>query len=152
MLFIHQIESGIQPNDQIINCLFSLKTTKVSTYCFRAGLDAIVSLTRFPESWIKCMLSLWICHRKKSSKTLIQPLSYNYGFQRFYPYTLMCVSTVYSVLSRALWKKKSQACYLGGIWTHDLCNSRAVSYQLDHWDCPVARGSLKVLSNYGSLL
>ena len=50
-------------------------------------------------------------------------------------------STVYSVLSRVLWKK-SQAFYSGGIRTHDLCNSRAVSYQLDHRDCPVARGSL----------
>ena len=38
-------------------------------------------------------------------------------------------------------KKKSQAYYSSGIRTHDLCNSRAVSYQLDHRDCPVARGS-----------
>ena len=26
----------------------------------------------------------------------------------------------------------TQACYLGGIGTHDPCNSRAVSYQLDY--------------------
>ena len=26
-----------------------------------------------------------------------------------------------------------------GIQTHDLCNSRAVSYQLDHRDCPAAK-------------
>ena len=38
-------------------------------------------------------------------------------------------------------KTKSQAYYSNGIWTLDLCDSRAVSYQLDHWDCPVARGS-----------
>ena len=38
----------------------------------------------------------------------------------FYPYTNVCVSTVYS----------------GGIRTHDPCNSRAVSYQLDYRDCP----------------
>ena len=35
----------------------------------------------------------------------------------------------------------SQAYYSGGIRTHDPCNSRAVSYQLDYRDCPVARGS-----------
>ena len=46
----------------------------------------------------------------------------------FYPYTPMCVSTVYSILTRVLWKKKSQAYYSGGIRTQDLCNSRAVSY------------------------
>ena len=56
----------------------------------------------------------------------------------FYQYTLLCVNTVYSVLSWALWTK-SQAYYLGRIRTHDLCNS--VSYQLDHQDCLVARGS-----------
>ena len=38
--------------------------------------------------------------------------------------------------------KKSQAYYSVGIRTHDCCKSRAVSYQLDHWDCPVARGIL----------
>ena len=35
----------------------------------------------------------------------------------------MCVSTEYSVLSRVLWKKISQAYYSGGIRTHDPCNS-----------------------------
>ena len=39
--------------------------------------------------------------------------------------------------------KKNHPYYLGGIRTHDLCNSRAVSYQLDYRDCPVARGSSK---------
>ena len=38
---------------------------------------------------------------------------------------------LYSQLLRALWKK-SQAYYSGGIQTHNPCNSRAVSYQLDH--------------------
>ena len=37
-----------------------------------------------------------------------------------------------------LCEQKSPSYYLGWIWTHDLCNSRAVSYQLDHRDCPVA--------------
>ena len=50
----------------------------------------------------------------------------------------MCVSTVYSVLSC---EKISQACYSGRIRTHDPCNSRAVSYQLDYRGCPAARGS-----------
>ena len=50
----------------------------------------------------------------------------------FYPYTPRCVSTLYSVLSRDLWKK-SQAFYSGGIRTHDPCNSRAVSYQIMVW-------------------
>ena len=39
-------------------------------------------------------------------------------------------------------EKISQACYSGVIRTHDPCNSRAVSYQLDYRGCPVARGSL----------
>ena len=39
-----------------------------------------------------------------------------------YPYTLMCVSTELCV-------KKTQAYYWGGIWTHNLCSSRGVSYQ-----------------------
>ena len=37
-------------------------------------------------------------------------------------------------------KKLSQACYLGGIRTHDNCSSRAVSYPLDYrnsrWSSP----------------
>ena len=44
-----------------------------------------------------------------------------------YPYTPMCVSTVYSVLARVLWKN-SQAYYSGGIRTHNLCIFRAVIY------------------------
>ena len=43
-------------------------------------------------------------------------------YTQYFPLTPMCVSTVYSVLSRALWKK-SQAYYSGGIRTHDLCSS-----------------------------
>ena len=42
-------------------------------------------------------------------------------------------------------EKISQACYSSGIRTHDPCNSRAVSYQLDYRGCPVARGSLNPL-------
>ena len=44
------------------------------------------------------------------------------------------VSTVYC-------ENKSPAYFSGWIPTHDPCNSRAVSYQLDCRDCPVARGS-----------
>ena len=40
----------------------------------------------------------------------------------FYQYPPMCVGTVYSVLSRVLWKQ-SQACYSSKIGTHDICNS-----------------------------
>ena len=59
----------------------------------------------------------------------------------FFTHTLMCVSTVYSVLTRVLWKKKSQACYSGGIRTHSHWNDRAVSYQLDYRGCSAARVS-----------
>ena len=38
--------------------------------------------------------------------------------------------------------KKLHAYYSGGIRTKELCNYRAVSYQLDYRDCPVARGSM----------
>ena len=55
-------------------------------------------------------------------------------------YTHTCVSTVYSVLSKSC-EKISQAYTSGGIRTHDPCNSRAVSYQLDYRGCPAARGS-----------
>ena len=50
----------------------------------------------------------------------------------------MCVA-LYTQYFPESCEKKSQAFYSGGIRTHDLCNSRAVSYQLDHRDCPVAR-------------
>ena len=56
----------------------------------------------------------------------------NFGFftQQHIP---MCVySTVYSVLSPSLVKTTSQAYYSGWIRTHDPCDSRAVSYQLDY--------------------
>ena len=59
----------------------------------------------------------------------------------FFTHTPMCVSTVYSVLPESC-EKISQACYSGGIRTHNPYNSRAVSYQLGYRDCPVARGSL----------
>ena len=38
-------------------------------------------------------------------------------------------------------EKISQACYSGGIQTHDPRNSRAASHQPDHRGCPAARGS-----------
>ena len=58
-----------------------------------------------------------------------------------FTHTPMCASTVYLVLSRVLWKNII-GMLLGGIRTHDPCNSRAVSYQLDYRGCPVARGSM----------
>ena len=39
------------------------------------------------------------------------------------------------------YEKTQSHFYLGGIWIHDPCNSRVVSYQLDHQDCLVARVS-----------
>ena len=54
-------------------------------------------------------------------------------------HTPMCVSTVYFL---EICEQKSEAYYSGGIQTRDFCNSRAVSYKLDHLDCPEARGSL----------
>ena len=65
--------------------------------------------------------------RKLNVTFRIDNISINFGFTQ---YTLMCVSTVYSVLTRAT--KQSLACYSGGIRTNNLCNYRAVSYQLDH--------------------
>ena len=61
----------------------------------------------------------------------------NFGF---YPYTdvFLALYTQYFLESC---EKISQACYSGGIRTHDPCNSRAVSYQLDYRGCPAARGS-----------
>ena len=38
-------------------------------------------------------------------------------------------------------EKIAQACYSGGIRTHNSCNSRAVSYQLDYRGGRPARGS-----------
>ena len=55
----------------------------------------------------------------------------------FYPYTPMCVSTVYFPWFS---EKISLALYSSGIRTHDLCNSRALSYKHDHRDCPAAIG------------
>ena len=54
---------------------------------------------------------------------------------------------LYTQYFPSLWKK-SQAYYSGGIRTHNLCNSRAVSYQLDHRDCPVARGSSNLIFSH----
>ena len=63
-----------------------------------------------------------------------------------YPYNPMCVSTVYLVLSRAVWTKQSEAYFSGGIRTHDLCNFRAVSYQLDQRDGPIAGYAVWILA------
>ena len=58
----------------------------------------------------------------------------------FLTHTPMCVSTCTQYFPESC-EKISQVCYSGGIRTHDPRNSRAVSYQLDYRDCPVARGS-----------
>ena len=60
----------------------------------------------------------------------------------------MCVALYTQYFPWVLWKK-SQAFYSGGIRTHDPCNSRAMSYQLDHRDCPVARGSSNPMFSSG---
>ena len=46
----------------------------------------------------------------------------------------MCVNTVLNSTFRVQWTKP-QAWNWVGIWTYDLCNCKAVSYQLDHPDC-----------------
>ena len=63
----------------------------------------------------------------------------NFGFLPIH----RCVLALYTQYFPESCEKISQACYSGGIRTHDPCNSRAVSYQLDYRGCPVARGSLK---------
>ena len=87
---------------------------------------------------ILCWVYCYYCHCLINVKFASGIKNIIFGF---YPYTPMCVSSVYSVLTRALWKNKSQGYYLGGIRTHECCNSRAVSSQLEHWDHLVARGS-----------
>ena len=44
-------------------------------------------------------------------------------------------------------EKYHRHCYLGGFRTNDPCISRAVSYQLDYRDFPVARGSSNPILN-----
>ena len=54
----------------------------------------------------------------------------------------MCVALYTQYFPWFLWK---MVYYSGGIWTNDLRNFRAVSYQLDNRDCPVARGILNLI-------
>ena len=56
-----------------------------------------------------------------------------------YPYTDVCIK--HCIQCTCTVKQISQACYSGRNRTHDPCNSRAVSYQLDYRGCPAARGS-----------
>ena len=62
----------------------------------------------------------------------------------FYPYSSMCVFALHTQYFPELCGKKThtktKAYYSSGTRTHDLCNSRTVSYYR-HRDCPVARGS-----------
>ena len=53
-----------------------------------------------------------------------------------------CVFALYTQYFPEPCEQISQAYDSSGIRTHDPCNSRAVSYQLDYRGCPVARGSL----------
>ncbi len=60
----------------------------------------------------------------------------------------MCAK--HCIFSWILWKKRITGInYLGGIWTHDLAILEQMSYQLDHRDCPVARGSLNSIYSSG---
>ena len=81
----------------------------------------------------------WKSIPKKWSRMLERMVSQSSLFIWVFTHEPMCVSTVYSVLSCC--EQISQACYSGGIRTHDLCNFWAVSYQLHYRGCPVARGS-----------
>ncbi len=57
-----------------------------------------------------------------------------------------CVlSTIYSVLSRALWKKPTGN-HSGGIRTHDLCIATADVLPLDRRASPVARGGFEFVA------
>ena len=49
-----------------------------------------------------------------------------------FTHTLMCVLELYNQYFPESCEQISQAHYLDGIQTHDRCNSRAVSYQLDY--------------------
>ena len=62
-----------------------------------------------------------------------------------FTHTPTCVSTDTRYLCQSSVQNKSQAYYSGGIRTHNLCNSRAVSYQLDYRDCPVAMEAVRIL-------
>ena len=85
---------------------------------------------------------------------LIRPvfLSCFIGINRVWEYSFWflpihrCVLALYTqYFPESCEKKTSQACYSGGIRTHDPCNSRAVSHQLDYRGCLVARGSLNAM-------
>ena len=65
----------------------------------------------------------------------------NFGFT----HTLMFVSTVCSVLSLSPVRKYHRHVTRVGSEPMTLASSRAVSYQLDYPDCPVARGIIKML-------
>ena len=112
-----------------------------SVFCC-TSLHCTVSLlnqfTNMPIAWIISISCNLITHVRLSMKSSRQnyfiALFISYSFLFLPIYTPMWVSTVYSVLTRVLWEK-SQAYYWGWIRTHDLCNFRAVSYQLDHRDC-----------------
>ena len=65
-------------------------------------------------------------------KALLIQVYSAFTFSFYLYYTIMCIRTVYSVLSPSPVKtRKAQAHYSGGIRTHDLWNSRAVSNT--HW-------------------
>ena len=55
-------------------------------------------------------------------------LSLNLFIICLYPYTLMCVRTLYLVLSRVLWTKNHRHFTRCEIRTNDLCNSRKLSF------------------------
>ena len=65
----------------------------------------------------------------------------NFGFTHMH----WCVLALFTQYFAELCENKiPQAYYSGGIRTHDLCHSRAVSCQLSHRDCPVVVYYLKL--------
>ena len=64
-----------------------------------------------------------LSERTCNPRKIIGFLNINFGF---YPYTDMCQHCILSTFPSPV-KTISQACYSGGIRTHDTCNSRAIS-------------------------
>ena len=60
----------------------------------------------------------------------------------------MCVALYTQYFPESCEKKSQSFFYSGGIRTHNLCNSRAVSYQLHYQDCLEAIRILRFSSRY----
>ena len=72
-------------------------------------------------------------------KLYVETVSWIFVVCFVYPYTDMCLFCMLSTFPESCGKIPQ----ITRVWfrTHDPCNSRAMSHQLDYQDCPVARGS-----------